>query len=67
MNDYMLDAANEMRHEAAVERLVEEHGPDREFTRDEIEDAALQLDAEWAAKWAGFRALEISSDLIKPE
>jgi rubrerythrin len=45
MNDYMLDAANEMRHEAAVERLVEEHGPDREFTRDEIEDAALQLDA----------------------
>ena len=48
MQDYMLDAANEMRREAAVERLTEEHGSDREFTDDEIRDAEHQLDAEWA-------------------
>ena len=43
--EYMLDAANEARAEAALEWLKENEG-DREFTDEEIADAAYELDQE---------------------
>jgi hypothetical protein len=45
--DFMMDAANDARWAAAIESLKEEHG-EREFTDEEIEDAAADLDEKWA-------------------
>jgi hypothetical protein len=44
--DFMMDAGMDERREAAIELLKEEHG-EREFTDEEIEDAAYEVDQAW--------------------
>jgi hypothetical protein len=44
--DFMMDAGMDERREAAIELLKEEHG-EREFTDEEIADAAYEVDQAW--------------------
>ena len=45
-HDFLIDEYYETRREAAIESLKEEHG-DREFTDEEIEAEAEELDEAW--------------------